>query len=135
MFQSTGIGPFYYIKLEEFKELFLLLKEYIQKQKETMTLGAAENMTKVFFAATMGLVLLFLVGSALLLCSFAIAFWIKEKTGSIVIGFSSMAVVVLFLALMVWLMRRSLVLQPIARLMVRIFLDTEQVTDNNNQTP
>jgi hypothetical protein len=83
----------------------------------------------------MGLVLLFLVGSALLLCSFAIAFWIKEKTGSIVIGFSSMAGVVLSLALMVWLMRRSLVLQPIARLMVRIFLDTEQVTDNNNQTP
>ncbi|MBO5794501.1 MAG: hypothetical protein IIV01_01415 [Bacteroidaceae bacterium] len=119
--------------MEEFKELFLLLKEYIQKQKENMTLGAAESMTKVFFAVAMGALLLFFGGTILLLGSIALSFWIKEQTGSFVIGFSSTAGVFLILAFLVWLMRRRLVLQPIARLMVRIFLDSDQVPENNNQ--
>lgn len=121
--------------MEEFKELFLLLKEYIQKQRENISLGAAESMTRLFFAATMGLILLMLVGIALLLASFALAFWINELTHSAVIGFGSLACAIILITLLFWAMRKQWVLQPIARLMVRIFLDADQAAEDNTTTP
>ena len=117
--------------LEEFKEIFLLIKEYIQKQKENISLGAAESMTRLFYAATLGIVMLVLVGIALLLASFAIAFWINQVTDSAILGFAALAGIMLFIALISWGMRRKLILQPIARMMVRIFLEADMPGNNN----
>ena len=117
--------------MEEFKEIFLLIKEYIQKQKENISLGAAESMTRLFYAATLGIVMLVLVGIALLLASFAIAFWINQVTDSAVLGFAALAGIMLFIALISWGMRRKLILQPIARMMVRIFLEADMPGNDN----
>ena len=119
--------------MEEFKEIFLLIKEYIQKQKENISLGAAESMTRLFYAATLGIVMLVLVGIALLLASFAIAFWINQVTDSAILGFAALAGIMLFIALISWGMRRKLILQPIARMMVRIFLEADM--PGNYNTP
>ena len=121
--------------MEEFKELFLLIKEYIQKQRENITLGAAESMTRLFFAATIAMILLILGGIALLLASFAVAFWINQVTDSAIIGFGALAGGILLLAIIFWFMRRQWVLQPIARLMVHIFLDAGQTVENTSPTP
>ena len=121
--------------MEEFKELFLLFKEYIQKQRENIALGAAESMTRLFFAATTALILLILGGIALLLACFALAFWINDVTDSDMVGFGALAGGILLLAIIFWFMRRQWVLQPIARLMVRIFLDADQTVDNTPSTP
>lgn len=121
--------------MEEFKELFILLKEYIHKQKDNMALGAAESMTRLFFVATTGLVLLLLGSTILLLGSFAVAFWINEFTGSAITGFGAIAAALLVLAIIIWLGRRKLILQPIAKLMVRVFLDTDQSEENNTSNP
>lgn len=120
--------------MEEFKELFLLLREYLQKQKENISLGAAEGMTRLFFAATMGLVMIVLGGIIMLMASFALAFYINEVTGSAVIGFSSLAGIIFLILIILWFKRKQWVLQPIARLMVRIFLDANQSGDNNAPT-
>ena len=120
--------------MEEFKELFLLLREYLQKQKENISLGAAEGMTRLFFAATMGLVIIVLGGIIMLMASFALAFYINEVTGSAVIGFSSLAGIIFLILIILWFKRKQWVLQPIARLMVRIFLDANQSGDNNAPT-
>lgn len=100
-----------------------------------MALGAAESMTRLFFAATIGIILLILGGIALLLASFALAFWINEVTGSAVIGFGSLAGGVLLLTIIFWIMRKQWVLQPIARMMVRIFIDADQSGETNTTTP
>lgn len=121
--------------MEEFKELFLLIKEYIQKQRENLSLGAAESMTRLFFAATMGLILIGLGGIILLLASFAFAFWINELTESAVIGFGIIAITLLLFTLIFWIMRKKWVLQPIARLMVCIFLDADKPGENTTSTP
>lgn len=117
--------------MEEFKEIFLLIKEYIQKQKENISLGAAESMTRLFYAATLGIVMLVLVGIALLLASFALAFWINQVTDSAILGFAALAGIMLFVALISWGMRRKLILQPIARMMVRIFLEADMPVKDN----
>lgn len=121
--------------MEEFKELFLLFKEYIQKQRENIALGAAESMTRLFFAATTALILLILGGIALLLASFALAFWINDVTDSAIVGFGALAGGILLLAIIFWFMRRQWVLQPIARLMVHVFLDAGQTVENTSPTP
>lgn len=121
--------------MEEFKELFLLFKEYIQKQRENIALGAAESMTRLFFAATTALILLILGGIALLLASFALAFWINDVTDSDIVGFGALAGGILLLAIIFWFMRRQWVLQPIARLMVHVFLDAGQTVENTSPTP
>jgi protein-S-isoprenylcysteine O-methyltransferase Ste14 len=120
------------LALEEFKELFILIREYLQKQKEHLTLGAAESMTRLFFAAAVGLVLILLGGITLLLACFALAFWINEATGSTYIGFGVLAGVVLLLTALFWLKRKQWVLQPVAKLMVRIFLDSGAETTNTD---
>ena len=117
--------------MEEFKEIFLLIKEYIQKQKENISLGAAESMTRLFYAATVGIMMIVLVGIALLLASFALAFWINEITDSSVLGFTALTGIMFLIALISWSMRRKLILQPIARMMVRIFLEADNTATDN----
>ena len=120
--------------MEEFRELFLLVKEYIQKQKESISLGAAESMTRLLFSLTVGF-LLFLLGSiVLLLGSFALAFWINEVMDSTTIGFAILAGVIFMLTIALWLMRRRWVLQPIAKLMVHIFINTDLPQDNTQSS-
>ena len=133
LFRISGLIQNSIHALEEFKEIFLLIKEYIQKQKENISLGAAESMTRLFYAATVGIVMLVLIGIALLLASFALAFWINEVTDSAILGFASLAGIMLFIALISWGMRRRLILQPIARMMVRIFLEADM--PGNYNTP
>lgn len=120
--------------MEEFRELFILFREYLQKQREHITMSAAESMTRLLFAATMGLILMLLGSTVLLLTSFALAFWINETTGSTFMGFGILACAVLLLLTLFWFKRKQWVLQPIAKLMVQIFLEAEEENATNNTT-
>ena len=120
--------------MEEFRELFILFREYLQKQREHITLSAAESMTRLLFAATVGLILMLLGSTVLLLTSFALAFWINETTGSTFMGFGILACAVLLLLTLFWFKRKQWVLQPIAKLMVQIFLEAEEENATNNTT-
>lgn len=120
--------------MEEFRELFILFREYLQKQREHITMSAAESMTRLLFAATMGLILMLLGSTVLLLTSFALAFWINETTGSTFMGFGILACAVLLLLTLFWFKRKQWVLQPIAKLMVQIFLEAEEENATSNTT-
>ena len=120
--------------MEEFRELFILFREYLQKQREHITLSAAESMTRLLFAATVGLILMLLGSTVLLLTSFALAFWINETTGSTFMGFGILACAILLLLTLFWLKRKQWVLQPIAKLMVQIFLEAEEENATSNTT-
>ncbi len=120
--------------MEEFRELFILFREYLQKQREHITLSAAESMTRLLFAATVGLILMLLGSTFLLLTSFALAFWINETTGSTFMGFGILACAVLLLLTLFWFKRKQWVLQPIAKLMVQIFLEAEEENATSNTT-
>lgn len=118
--------------MEDFKELFLLIKEYIQKQREHITLGAAESLTRLLFVVTVGLVLMLLGSIILLLASFALAYWINETTESTYIGFGVLAGTVLLITALFWCRRKQWVLQPIAKLIVHILLDAEEENTQSN---
>ncbi len=118
--------------MEEFKELFLLLKEYISKQKEDMTLGAVESLTKVLAALIVGAILFSFGCIVLLLACIALAFFIKQYTGSEATGFASVAGIILLLVLIFWCNRRTWVVQPIARLMINVLYGQRQSGNTAN---
>ncbi|MBP3688746.1 MAG: hypothetical protein J6I54_02025 [Bacteroidaceae bacterium] len=109
--------------MEEFRKLFLLLKEYLEAQKDNMALGAAESITVMLSAVTLGFVLIMLASVVLLLASFALAHTVAEYSGSAALGFASQAVLVAIIGIAVWFRRNAWITQPIARLMVHIFLE------------
>ncbi len=112
--------------MEEFKKLFLLLKEYIEKQKEDMTLGAVESLTKVLSALIVGAILFSFGCIVLLLACIALAFLVAEYTQSNAIGFASISGIILLVVLMFWFNRKRWVVQPIARLMVTTLLSQQK---------
>lgn len=115
--------------MEEFKQLFLLLKEYIDKQKEDMTLGAAESLTKVLSALIIGAILFSFGCIILLLACIALAFFIGEYTDSNAAGFGVVAGIILFLVLIFWFNRKRWVMQSIACLILNVFFG-QQSKDN-----
>lgn len=108
--------------MDEFKKLFLLLKEYLEAQKDNMALAAAESMTVMLSAVALGFILI-LLASVLLLLSFALAHVVAEYSNSAALGFASQAVLVAIISMVVWLRRNAWITQPIARLMVHIFIE------------
>ncbi|MCM1372349.1 MAG: hypothetical protein NC113_01730 [Bacteroides sp.] len=117
--------------MEEFKELFLLLKEYIEKQKEDMILGAAESLTKVLSALITGAILFLFGCIILLLACIALAFLIGEYIGSTSTGFAVMAGIILALVLLFWFNRKQWVVQSIASLMIQVFFGQYRSKDND----
>lgn len=117
--------------MEDFKELFLLLKEYIDKQKENMTLGAAESLTKVLSALIIGAIMFSLGCIILLLTCIALALFIGNYTGSAALGFASVAGMILVLILVFWFNRKQWVMQSIASLMIQVLFGPRHAEGND----
>ena len=109
--------------MDEFKKLFLLLKDYLEAQKGNMALAAAESMTVMLSAVAIGFIFILLASVLLLLLSFALAHVVAEYSNSAALGFASQAVLVAVIGLIVWIRRNAWITQPIARMMVHIFIE------------
>lgn len=109
--------------MDEFKKLFLLLKDYLEAQKDNMALATAESMTVILSAVTIGFIFILLASVLLLLLSFALAHVVAEYCNSAALGFASQAVLVAVIGLIVWIRRNAWITQPIARMMVHIFIE------------
>ena len=120
--------------MDDFREFFLLLKEYLQKQRENVALSAAESMTILLSAVATAIVLLVLGGIVLLLTCFALAQYIGELTESAWMGYAVLALAVLLLLTLFWVRRRKWVIQPIARLMVEVFLSAKESDSSDDKT-
>lgn len=117
--------------MEEFKELFLLLKEYVEKQKEDITLGAAESLTKVLSALVIWAILFLFGCIILLLACIALAYLIGDYTGSTAAGFAVMTGIILVLVLIFWFNRKQWVMQSVASLMIHVFFGQNRSETND----
>lgn len=93
---------------------------YWDLQKQYLGLHTAEVLTRLL--ATVALVLvLILVGSLVLLfSSFALAYWIGELTGSLLLGFGIIALALLLIAVLIYANRTSWIVRPTTRFMVSL---------------
>lgn len=109
--------------------LFLELKKYLEFQKEYVKLSAAEKLTVMLSAVVVTGVLLVLCSIVLLFLTLALAYFLGDAVGSLPLGFSLVALLVVLLAGMFYANRNRFVIQPLARFVVQLILTEEEHDD------
>ena len=108
--------------MDDFKVLFLQLRDYLKLQKENAAMGAAESLTVLLSAAVIGFVIINFVIAVLLLLGFSLAYWLGGLLGCDALGFVVVAGIMVVMGMVFWLKRRDWITNPIARLMVMVFM-------------
>lgn len=117
--------------MESFQKLFLELKNYLTLQKKFLKLDTAEKLTVLLSAIAITAILLLLGSMILLYLTFALAYYLGDVMGSLPLGFSAIAVSLLLVLLFFYFNRKKYIIQPIARFMANLFINSTQ--DENEQ--
>lgn len=104
------------------------VKRYLELEKRYIAMDAADKMTVLLSAVATGAVCFVIVAMVLFFVLMATALWVGQVAGNIAIGFLAMSLVLLLLLVLFWMKRKDWIVQPLARLMVSLFVreDTTQ---------
>ena len=111
---------------ESLRKFWQETKGYLELQKEYMTLDAAEKLIVLLSAAALGAICLVIGAMALFFLLFALAAWVGQLSGSVALGFLIMGVVLLLLMAVVYFKRKAWIIQPLARLVVGLFVRDDE---------
>lgn len=111
---------------ESLRKFWQETKGYLELQKEYMTLDAAEKLIVLLSAAALGAICLVIGAMALFFLLFALAAWVGQLSGSVALGFLIMGVVLLLLMAIVYFKRKQWIVQPLARLVVGLFVHDDE---------
>jgi hypothetical protein len=111
---------------EDIKEIILEVKHYLNLQKKYLAIDAAEKTTAILSAVTIAAICILLGTIILLFCTFALAYWIGDLLNSLPLGFLTMALIVILLLLLFYCKRNAWVIQPLARMTAKLFIENDQ---------
>ena len=111
---------------ESLRKFWQETKGYLELQKEYMTLDAAEKLIVLLSAAALGAICLVIGAMALFFLLFALAAWVGQLSGSVALGFLIMGVALLLLMAVVYFKRKAWIIQPLARLVVGLFVRDDE---------
>ena len=111
---------------ESLRKFWQETKSYLELQKEYLTLDAAEKLIVLLSAAALGAICLVIGAMALFFLLFALAAWVGQLSGSVALGFLIMGVVLLLLMAVVYFKRKAWIIQPLARLVVGLFVRDDE---------
>ena len=117
---------------DNFRKLLEEAKRYLSLQKEYALMDTADKLTVILSTVAIAAVCIILGAMILFFLTFALAYLIGNITGNLSIGFISIAAFLLFMLFIVYQKRNAWIIQPLARMMVRLFVNKEQV--NNEQS-
>ena len=109
-----------------FDRLFADTKDYLETRLELAKLQAVEKTSEIASTATAGALLLLLFTIVFLFGSIALAFYISEWTGKYSTGFLSVAGIYVFIGLLIYLTRDSLIKIPVTNLMIKKMLKDDE---------
>lgn len=111
---------------EDIKEIILEVKHYLNLQKKYLAIDAAEKTTAILSAVAIAAICILLGTIILLFCTFALAYWIGDLLNSLPLGFLTMALIVILLLLLFYCKRNAWVIQPLARMTAKLFIENDQ---------
>ena len=111
---------------EDIRDIILEVKNYLNLQKKYLAIDAAEKTTTILSAVAIAAICIVLGGIILFLCTFAFAYWIGDLLNSIPLGFLTMAFIVALLLLLFYCKRNAWVIQPLARMAAKLFVDNNE---------
>lgn len=95
-------------------------KEYLLLQKRYLGLQSAEMLTKLLTGIAVWAIIILVGALVLLFGSFALAFLLAKFTGSVVIGFGIMALVLALIIFIVYVNREAWIMAAVAKFVVNI---------------
>lgn len=116
--------------IESVKRLFLELKNYLGLQKRLLVLSTAEKLTVLLAAIAIVAVVTIVGAMALLYLTFALAYFIGDRTGNLPLGFACVGGTLVVMGLIFYALRDRLVVQPLARFIVTLFHDKSEKDDS-----
>jgi len=115
---------------EDIQEIILELKHYLNLQKKYLAVNTAEKLTMLLSAVAVAAIIILLSSIILLFCTFALAYWIGSLLNNLPLGFLSMAFIVVCLLLLFYCKRKAWIIQPLARMLAKLFVDNNEEGDN-----
>lgn len=117
--------------MNEFHDFFVQLKDYLQLQKQSITVTTADGLSRVLSAVVAAVLAIMMCSILLLLLCFALAYCIGEMLNSVAMGFAVLFGIVGLLCAYVWSKRAAWIFTPLTRLCHDIFesgeLDKEKI--------
>ena len=114
---------------DNFRKLLQETKHYLNLQKEYALMDTADKLTVILSTVAISAICFVLCAMILFFLTFALAYWIGNLTGNLSLGFISISALLAIILLIAFKKRNAWVVQPLARMMVRLFV-TEEETNN-----
>lgn len=108
------------------QSLWTEVKNYLELQKQYLVMDTAEKMTVLLSAVSTATLCLALGAMALFFLLFALASWFGQMIGSLFVGYLVMGIVLLLMMVVAFVKRKQWILQPIARLVVGLFIHEDE---------
>ena len=106
----------------KYEELWAELKKYLTLQIDYAKLTAVEKLVVLLSAIAMVAVMLILGACVLFYLSFAVVFMLSDAIGSTWGAYLIVSGIFLVLMLVVYALRKKLILDPVSRFLTRLFL-------------
>ena len=117
---------------EQLAHLFEQVKIYLNLRLDYLKLNVAEYLIKFFSGLALFMVLFSFIFFVLVFGSFAFAFWYGAKTGNQWLGFLIVAGFYLLVALILYLLRRPLIVRPFSRMIIEN-MELDKLSEDQNE--
>ena len=107
----------------DYENLWGDLKKFLSLQYDYVRLTALEKLVVLLSTLAMAVVLLVLIACVLFYLSFALVFLISEAIGCLWGAYLIVSGLFVALTLVVYVMRRKLIIDPVSKFLTRLFLD------------
>lgn len=113
------------------EELFVHLKRYVEFRINDIKFGIARGWVKFISDIILLILVMVMLFFILMFLSFAFAYWFGEETGRWALGFILTAGFWAIIALLVYLFRKPLILDQVARASARDFFNSEKTDEDD----
>lgn len=113
-----------------FGRLIQEVRRYLTLQKEYVMMDTADKLTVILSTVAIAIICLTLGAMALFFITFALAYWIGAVIENLPLGFLSIAILHLALLTLFYYNRNRWIIQPLARIIVRLFINKEEEEGN-----
>ena len=113
------------------------LKRYVDLKLESLRLDAVSRITMLLSAVLIGVVFFCLASLVAVMLSFAAVFYLAPLVGGYVVASGVVALFYIVVALLLFVFRRSLIIDPITRFLVSLLLSQKgemSVRDERNES-
>ena len=112
--------------IDNIHDLFILIKEYLQAQKELAQVNIVEKLTLLLSAIAVAVILMAIGTMALLFLVLALANFLEPIVGGIALSYGIIVAVLIIVMILISALRARLIYRPITRFLAHLFMDNKE---------